>query len=510
MAKYDAIVIGAGNGGLIAALRLLKRGKKVLILEKNNIPGGYATSFIRGRFEFEVSLHSFCDFGSKENPGVVYKLFRDLELLDKIRFNEVDSAYHVYFKDTKEDYKLPFGIDHFIASLEQYVPNSEGSVTQFFAIALECKEALHYIEKHEHPNEQVIKEDYPNFFSLANASLTDGLNSLKIPLKAQQIITAYWTSFGSPASTLSFVSFASKFYSFISLGVQIPKKTSYEISLTLAEEIEKNGGEIKYLSTAKEILFDHGKMIGVKLTNDEEYYANHIISNISPNLLYGAMIPEKYLPKKAKQLTNSRILGAKGFSIYLGLNQSAKDIGLKDYNYFIYQNSDSDKEYAFMNKIENNSTIVSVINNANPSASPKGTCIMHFTSFFYGNVFTNSVTEENYFRLKERIARRILANFEETTGLLLKPYIEEIEIASPVTFARYGGHPDGVIYGYKATGADNFLSRILNYSNENYIKNLQFCGGFASFLSGFHSTYLSGNYAALKTLKAMEEGENHE
>ena len=56
MPQYDAIIIGAGNGGLSAALTLAQAGKKVAVFEKHNIPGGCGTSFCRGRFEFEVAL----------------------------------------------------------------------------------------------------------------------------------------------------------------------------------------------------------------------------------------------------------------------------------------------------------------------------------------------------------------------------------------------------------------------------------------------------------------------
>ncbi len=57
MDAYDVIVIGAGNGGLAAAATTAKMGLKTLLLERHNIPGGSATSFVRGRFEFEPSLH---------------------------------------------------------------------------------------------------------------------------------------------------------------------------------------------------------------------------------------------------------------------------------------------------------------------------------------------------------------------------------------------------------------------------------------------------------------------
>lgn len=36
---YDAVVIGAGNGGLAAAIRILQGGFSCLLLEKHNLPG---------------------------------------------------------------------------------------------------------------------------------------------------------------------------------------------------------------------------------------------------------------------------------------------------------------------------------------------------------------------------------------------------------------------------------------------------------------------------------------
>ena len=81
---YDAVVIGAGNGGLAAALTLADAGKKVLLAERHNLPGGFATSFVRGRFEFEASLHELCDFGTPGNRGNLYALFEELGVLDKI------------------------------------------------------------------------------------------------------------------------------------------------------------------------------------------------------------------------------------------------------------------------------------------------------------------------------------------------------------------------------------------------------------------------------------------
>ena len=53
--EYDAVVVGAGNGGLTAAATLCREGIRTVLLEKHNLPGGVASSFVRGRFEFEAS-----------------------------------------------------------------------------------------------------------------------------------------------------------------------------------------------------------------------------------------------------------------------------------------------------------------------------------------------------------------------------------------------------------------------------------------------------------------------
>ncbi|MEI8349650.1 MAG: FAD-dependent oxidoreductase [Candidatus Omnitrophota bacterium] len=57
MQQYDAIVIGAGVGGLSAALELSDQGKRVLVLEHQPLAGGFATTFKRKGFTFEASVH---------------------------------------------------------------------------------------------------------------------------------------------------------------------------------------------------------------------------------------------------------------------------------------------------------------------------------------------------------------------------------------------------------------------------------------------------------------------
>ena len=48
--SYDAIVIGSGMSGLMAGNALVKKGYRVLMLEKHAVPGGCTMNFERGDF----------------------------------------------------------------------------------------------------------------------------------------------------------------------------------------------------------------------------------------------------------------------------------------------------------------------------------------------------------------------------------------------------------------------------------------------------------------------------
>jgi all-trans-retinol 13,14-reductase len=46
---YDVIVVGSGMGGLSAAALVAKAGKKTLVVERHDRPGGYVEAIARRR-----------------------------------------------------------------------------------------------------------------------------------------------------------------------------------------------------------------------------------------------------------------------------------------------------------------------------------------------------------------------------------------------------------------------------------------------------------------------------
>ncbi|XXF76100.1 FAD-dependent oxidoreductase [Myxococcaceae bacterium GXIMD 01537] len=66
---YDAVVVGAGFGGLAAALELARRGARVVLCESLNYPGGCASTFRRGGHAFESGATLFSGFESHQLFG---------------------------------------------------------------------------------------------------------------------------------------------------------------------------------------------------------------------------------------------------------------------------------------------------------------------------------------------------------------------------------------------------------------------------------------------------------
>jgi prolycopene isomerase len=121
---YDCVVVGAGNGGLSAAAQLAAKGVKVLLLEQHTVPGGFATSFVRGRFEFEVSLHAFCDIGSPTARGGAREYLED-ELGVYLDWVEIPEAYRLILTDPAKTWTSPYPMACRISSTPSKRPRPE-------------------------------------------------------------------------------------------------------------------------------------------------------------------------------------------------------------------------------------------------------------------------------------------------------------------------------------------------------------------------------------------------
>lgn len=60
--EYDAVVVGAGMGGMTAASLLSRDGQKVLVVEASHVPGGCSSSYYRKGYTFESGATTLIGF----------------------------------------------------------------------------------------------------------------------------------------------------------------------------------------------------------------------------------------------------------------------------------------------------------------------------------------------------------------------------------------------------------------------------------------------------------------
>jgi phytoene dehydrogenase-like protein len=303
--------------------------------------------------------------------------------------------------------------------------------------------------------------------------------------------------------------FAAMLHLLLTQGGWIPRLRSHEFALALASRIKELSGDIEYNTRADQILVQDGRVAGVVTSRGDRIETRHVISNASPTLVYNQLVtPRSQVPEIAIRESNARVNGVSALVVYLGLDAPPEELGLHEYSYFVMCNLNSAQAYETFNALEGpQAQATACLNNAIPDCSPPGTSIVSITTLCRPEAWAN-VTPREYVKLKNRLANELISQFERATGAPLREHIEEIEVATPETFARYTGGDGGTIYGYEPEPWDSLMPRLMTFRDSVYIPGLDFCGGYAFRCHGFSSAFKSGQTIALLTLRDMiDKGE---
>ena len=504
MKKYDVIVVGAGNGGLCAAATVAKAGYSVLLLEKHNIPGGCATSFVRGRFEFEPSLHELCAKSTNERMRNMLQIFDDLGL--DLPMLKEDYLYRVVnIGHDPYDHKIRATKQGFIDSMEEACPGCREQMELMFELNELFDAAQIYMDEcggTTGMNPVTLLTKYGDFVRAAGNSTDKVLDALGMDDKTKSLINTYWGYLGDPPKDLNAMHFISLLAAYADGQPYMPYHRSHEMSLAMAQLIQKLGGEIWYNSEVTEFLYDsEGAAIGV-VANGEELYAKKIISNIIPNNVMN-LSESKFVKKSMRKLANARKMGMSVGTIYLGLDCMMEELGVEDYSVFVLSDPDANVQYDKRHDI--GFYIVNCLNTVIPDASPEGTCSLFFTLPFFDGDFPKLKPQE-YKKYKNELADKFISHYEKVMGIDIKSHIEEISIATPVTFARYLSTPNGTIYGYMSQTWDNVINRTVFKDLENQVPNMKFCGGHSLRGDGYPSAFITAEMMAKETIAELKEG----
>ena len=520
MKDYDVIVIGSGIGGLSSALTLAKAGKKVLMVEQHNLPGGCSTSFVRGRFEFDASLHELCGIGEPGKWGYTGQLLNEDYGLP-IQWKYSNELYRVIAKARSGkiyDVTLPTGCEAVCEKLEEYVPGSKKPMEQFIALAKECYAASLYFDQHMWEKKKsdgtiaikasIFLKHFFNYLLVAERPFNEVLHRIKMPEDAIDILNTYWVYLGANLDELSFVAMAVMIYCYIEMKPAIPYHTSHALATEMVEKLKSLGGEAYFNVKAKRIVSDEkGRIQGVD-TDVGFIPSKHVIANVNPATAYGQLLdPRIKIPKREKKKVNAIPFSTRLFNVYLGLNRSAKELGIENYTVFCPGVLDSGDSISDSLSIDNVERATATCYNAiYPDCSPEGTSILTLTVPFSDDSWA-SVAQRDYVKVKERVAEMAITTYEKATGIIIRPYIEEIEIATPWTFARYLGTPQGTVYGNNNNKWNSMGSQLLGIRKDQPIKGFKTTGASGARGDGYSQALGSGKDIGNLTLEEIREEE---
>ena len=497
MTDYDVIVIGAGNGGLTAAAGLARKGAKVLLVERHNIPGGAATSFCRGRFEFEVALHQLSGLGSPEKPGLLRLGLQKLGILDELEFVEISDLYNIM---TPDGFRLTLKTDRdqVLATLQDTFPAEKDAIASYFDLLAKFAENMigAFIFRDPEPS----REKYPHLYSHALRNAKDVLDDFFADPLLKMVLSVYWGYLGIPPTRMAFTYLAMVFFQYCEFKPYHIKGGSQALSNAILNAFISNGGRVRFNCGAERIVVSDGKAKSVITEDGDEITARHIVANISPVTVYTQLIDRGHVPGKVLTEMQGRNLSTSAFTLYIGFDCEPAELGISESTNFLMATTDiSDGIIDRMQRLDitDELMVLSCYDVSDPDFSPAGACQANVVTLKYGEPWLR-IPPESYNDVKYRCADSMLNRVEEIFPGA-RNRIEEIEVGTPLTHMRYLGTPAGSIYGYEQLTKDSLFFQPGRYSP---IDGLTFVGGWSGDC-GFEPTLNSGLAAARSIIKRL-------
>lgn len=451
--KYDVIIIGGGLGGMTAANKLAKNGRKVLLLEAHDKLGGFATWFHRkGKHIFDVSLHGFpvgmiktCKkYWNKEIAGKIIQLKR-------VRF--INPLYAIETDFTVEDFTSKL-INDFKVSKEQ--------VDNFFKLIMN----MNYYDNKQMTNGELLESFFPGRKDVHRFLI-------------EPIVYANGSTMEDPAITYGIV-----FSNFMSKGVYTFQGGTDLIIQMMQEELLNNNVDIRLKSKVEKIIVDNNVCLGV-MVGGEFIASRSVLSN--GNLIgtiFNLVGAEKFSPQFMEKVNKVR-LNTSSCQIYMGIKEGETIDEIGDLIFYSEAKEFKTDELLSMNTTSR--TFSLYYPRLRPQLENAGYTIVASTNARYEDWV--NLTKEEYKAKKQALIEATLVSLEKVIPGVSKK-IDYIEAATPLTIKRYTHHEKGSSFGTKHEGLD------ISMKLQNEISGLFHTGSVGIIMSGWLG---AANYGVIQS-----------
>ena len=447
------LITGAGLGGLATALRLVKRGYQVEILEKNEQAGGRLNQIKKDGFTFDTGPSFF-------SMSYEFEEFaRDCNMKLPFEYFELDPLYSVNFSDNKKTFHLYKNIDKLAEQFSEVEPDFKEKFERY-----QKKSGALFNDTVD----LVIKQNFNSFAHYVVALMR--VNPIHLPVlfksfyahvrkyfsskEAIQIISLVAFFLGrTPFDTMAIYSLLS-YTEFKHDGYYNVKGGMYKIIEGLVNELEKENVPIHYQTEIVGFEEKDSKLQALIDQNGKKWTADSYLINSDAAWFRGNVFKRKaYSEKKLDKM--SWTMGYLTF--YVGIKRKLPMVD--HHNYYLGSNYEA---YA-NNILQNPDTLekpyyyVNVLSKNNAQCAPEG-C----ESLFFVCPVPNLYHKPNWDD-KDEIVNSIISDFSDRIGVDIQKEIVTKTVYTPIEWRdRFNLHRGSGL------GLSHNMSQIGYFRPRNY------------------------------------------
>ena len=501
----DAIVIGAGLGGLTTAAKLARAGKRVVVLEKHARPGGCATTYRRRHFEVEVSLHMLDGFDEIDSKT---HIFRDLDVLDHLDIVPVPGLYR--FKRGDRELVLPAGLDNMVDTLSAAYPEDATQVRRILSRMSKLRRevaSFPFSRIQMTPRVFVFPFLYPNYCFSMRGSIGHFLDQRLKSDELKLALCANLSFFHEDPYAVSskYVGLAQG--TFIEAGACYIKGGSQRLSNRLRDVIEENGGEVRCRHLVKRLHTSGSRITGVEVEHKgkrEILSARHVVANAAIPHVINDLLDSGADPGLERRVGSMEI-GPSVLTLHMGFDKPLKELGSQHYSSFVYDESvrtQRDVKENYRGGYDKRIFGFTDYSQIDSGLAPEGKGTASVATLDYMHNWGD--LDEVAYREKKAEVTEVLLERVESLVPGAREHLAFCELGTPRTVRRYTNNTDGAFGGYAQTPSQSLLRRFARVRAS--LKNLHFASAWHFPGGGYTCAILSGYLQGVNLLELHLRG----
>ena len=445
---WDAIIIGAGLGGLTAAAELVQSGRNVLLLERSPHPGGTAYVYNRRGFSFPMGPLGF------SHPGIVRSLLRDINVDNDLLLHRV----HYRLRAFGCDVPLSLPPAGMVKALSERFSTDARAVERFF------QDMKVLLSPSSHPQTE------PDGFAPAGFSRSSASEYLTRHIRDWRL-RRILGSIGTREPYSGFPLLAAMWGLMTEEGIWYPESGLKAFSERLAkrvtgrsdpEKTTEGHGEIRLGTELAKIRVENGRVEGVTLRDGSRIDSSVVISNADYKTTFLTLLDRKEIPPPWYRAVSQAKQTGSILQVCLGVDKSKVDLSsFHEASRLIYRSRgdapvtegvDWNAGEMDPGSITKEEMEISLWSKEDELLAPEGGAVVviridaeysHFVRFRLGW----RKRDPGYEAYKVRLGRALV---KEAENLLpgLEGSVQVMDVATPLTFQDQGGRSGGAVAGW--------------------------------------------------------------